>query len=99
MNGTQFKEAIQPQLDLILQSGKEELEEAQFKALENSLRLMYGEGYIPPECFVSCVLSSRGYKPGVYESLPVILPRYFAADHEIVKAAFDAVCAVAFEVA
>ena len=91
MSGTKFKEDIQPQIDLILSCVSEIENPEDCDALRASLSTMYGEGFIPPECYFECVLSPKGYKPGVYESLQAILPRYFAPDHPVVKPAFDAI--------
>ena len=94
MSGTQFKQEIQPYIDQICNCANEFENPEDGEKLRASLSVMYGEGFIPPECFFECVLSPKGYKPGVYESLPAILPRYFAVDHPVVKPAYDAILAI-----
>lgn len=91
MDGNKFQEAIQPHINLIKECASEIGNPEDAHAFLASMTTMYGEGFTPPECYFECVLSPKGYKPGMYESLPVILPRYFAPDHPIVKPAYDAI--------
>ena len=93
MSGVEFKEQISPHLEAIKFCG-EELSESDRSEFEHSMLFMFGEGFTPPECYFECVLSPKGYKPGSYESLPAILPRYFAVDHAIVKPAYDAIVGI-----
>lgn len=97
MSGVKFKERIMPFLEVIKCCG-EELAENDKAAFLDSMMLMFGEGFIPPECYFECVLSAKGYSAGKYESLPAILPRYFASDHPIVKPAYDAIVEIFKEV-
>ena len=91
--GTKFKEEIEPHLQAIRGCASELSEEDQSVFLA-SMDTMFGCGYTPPECYFECVLSATGYQPGRYESLPVILPRYFAPDHVVVKKAYDAIVGI-----
>jgi hypothetical protein len=88
MSGAEFKKQISTHLDAIKSCGNE-LSESDRAEFLKSMQLMFGEGFTPPECYFECVLSPKGYKPGKYESLPIILPRYFGPNHAIVKPAYD----------
>lgn len=89
----EFKEEITPHLEAIIGCANELTEEQSAEFL-SSMSLMFGEGFTPPECYFECVLSPKGYKAGVYESLPAILPRYFSPDHRVVKPAYDAIVGI-----
>ena len=90
--GTKFREEIEPHLQAI-RGCASELEAEAFREFLGSMNTMFGCGFTPPECYIVCALSAEGgYQPGKYESLPAILPRYFAPDHPVVKPAFDAIC-------
>ncbi len=93
MSGVEFKEQITPYLEVIKSCG-EELSETDRSEFLHSMSLMFGEGFTPPECYFECVMSPKGYRAGKYESLPAILPRYFAPDHAVVKPAYDAISEV-----
>lgn len=89
--GTKFKQEIEPHLQAI-RGCASELGEQDRSGFIGSMDTMFGCGFTPPECYIVCALSTEGYQPGKYESLPAILPRYFAPDHPVVKPAFDAIC-------